>query len=50
MLYAKSLEELQDMLAWLMEELLQIGLQLNGTKSKILTTIATDLNFVDIRG
>ena len=26
MLYAKSLEELQDMMAWLMEELFQVGL------------------------
>ena len=50
MLYAKSLEELQDMLVWLMEELLQVGLQLNGTKSKILTTMATHVDFVDIRG
>ena len=50
MLYAKSLQELQDMMAWLMEELLQVGIQLNGTKTKILTTIVTDFNFLDIRG
>ena len=33
-----------------MEELLQVGLSLNSTKTKVLTTIATHINFVDIGG
>ena len=33
-----------------MEELLQDGLQLNGAKTKILTTMVSNLNFVDISG
>ena len=33
-----------------MEELLQVGMHLNGTKTKVLTTIATHHNFVDIAG
>ena len=39
MLYAKSLEELHDMLSMLIEELQKIGLRLNSDKTKIFTTV-----------
>ena len=48
MLYAKSLEELHDMLTMLMEELAKIGLHLNGSKTKILTTVANPPHFLDV--
>ena len=40
MMYAKSLDELHDMVHWLMEELANVGLQLNGSKTKIPKTMA----------
>ena len=49
-MYAKSLDELHEMVDWLMEELASVGLQLNGSKTKILTTMADPPNYVNIQG
>ena len=50
MLYAKSAEEITEMTELLVEELSKVGLQLNGTKTKILTTSPVEFDFVDIAG
>ena len=36
------------MLTMLMEDLAKIGLHLNGSKTKILTTVANSLHFLDV--
>ena len=54
LLYAKSLSELTEMMELLIDELKQVGLQLNTKKTKILhTDIADDdhdVDFIDISG
>ena len=50
MLYAKSLEELHDMLSMLMEELQKIGLHLNNSKTKIFTTVDNPPDYIDVDG
>lgn len=50
MIYAKSLEELVHMTEFLVEELLKVGLYLNGAKTKILTTSLVEYDFLDIGG
>ena len=48
LLFAKSLKELQNMMTALIEELGEIGLNLNAAKTKIITNEVQDDNFVMI--
>ena len=51
MLFAKSLVEVEDMLALLKEELANIGLEMHESKTKIMTSFnETNINFIDVDG
>ena len=48
LLFAKSREELQNMMVLLVEELQKIGLDLNASKTKVITNDIQDENFIMI--
>ena len=50
MIFAKSAEELVQMMEWLVEELSFIGLELNTSKTKVLCTLNNVEDFLDIGG
>ena len=51
MLFAKSLVELEDMLALLKEDLANIGLEMHESKTKIMTSFnETNIDFIDVDG
>ena len=50
MLYGKSAEEITEMTELLIEILSKVGLHLNGSKTKILTTDPQEYEFLDIGG
>ena len=50
MLFAKSIGEVVEMVELLIEEFAKFGLELNASKTKIITNDVVDYMFVDIGG
>ena len=50
LLFGKSEKEIQVMTEFLVEEFSKVGLELNASKSKILTNEVVDFEFLDIAG
>ena len=50
MIFATSPTELAEMTEWLVEELSNVGLHLNTSKTKVLTTCEDNADFLDIGG